>query len=63
VAQDLLRHSNSRTTLDIYTHAVSQQKRDANTKVAELLLPGRELKAQHLRPSKKKRSGCGSGSF
>jgi integrase len=48
VAQDLLRHANSRTTLDIYTHAVSQQKRDANTKVVELLLPGRALKAQHL---------------
>jgi integrase len=47
-AQDLLRHANSRTTLDIYTHAVSQQKRDANTKVVELLLPGRVLKAQHL---------------
>lgn len=29
VAQDLLRHANSRTTLDIYTHAVSQQKRNA----------------------------------
>lgn len=48
VAQDLLRHANSRTTLDIYTHAVSQQKRDANSKVVELLLPGRVLKAQHL---------------
>ena len=44
VAQDLLRHANSRTTPDIYTHAVSQQKRDANTKVVELLLPGRVLK-------------------
>jgi integrase len=29
VAQDLLRHANSRITLDLYTHAVSQQKRDA----------------------------------
>jgi integrase len=48
VAQDLLRHANSRTTLDIYTHAVSQLKRDANTKVVELLLPGRALRAQHL---------------
>jgi integrase len=48
VAQDLLRHANSRTTLDIYTHAVSQQKRDANTKVVELLLPGGALKAQHF---------------
>jgi integrase len=62
VAQDLLRHANSRTTLDIYTHAVSQLKRDANTKVVELLLPGRALRAQHLRPSKRKRSGSRSGS-
>ena len=33
VAQGLLRHANSRTTLDIYTRAVSQQKRDANAMV------------------------------
>ena len=39
VAQELLRHANSRTTLDIYTRAVSQQKRDANTKLVEMLLP------------------------
>jgi integrase len=39
VAQELLRHANSRTTLDVYTRAVSQQKRDANAKVVELLLP------------------------
>ena len=38
----------SAITLDIYTHAVSQRKRDANTKVVELLLLGRALKAQHL---------------
>jgi integrase len=48
VAQDLLRHANSRITLDLYTHAVSQQKRDANAKVVELLLPGLAEKAQHL---------------
>ena len=65
VAQDLLRHANSRTTLGVYTHAVSQEKRDANTKVVELLLPGRVLKAhtfQHLRLSKKKVKGSGYGS-
>jgi len=39
VAQELLRHANSRTTLDIYTRAVSQQKRDASAQVAEMLLP------------------------
>ena len=48
VAQDLLRHANSRITLDLYTHAVSEQKRDANARVVELLLPGQVVKAQHL---------------
>ncbi|WP_317890983.1 tyrosine-type recombinase/integrase [Granulicella arctica] len=47
VAQELLRHANSRTTRETYTHAVSQTKRDANTKLVELLLPGRVLKSQH----------------
>lgn len=39
VAQELLRHSNSRTTLDVYTRAVSERKREANEKIVELLLP------------------------
>jgi site-specific recombinase XerD len=39
VAQELLRHASSRTTLNIYTRAVSQQKRDANAKVVEMMLP------------------------
>jgi integrase len=47
VAQELLRHANSRTTLDIYTRAVSQQKRDANTKLVEMLLPMGMKKLQH----------------
>jgi len=38
VAQELLRHANSRTTLDIYTRAVSERKREANERVVELLL-------------------------
>jgi integrase len=40
VAQELMRHASSRTTLDIYTRAVSQQKREANAKVVEMMLPG-----------------------
>ncbi len=47
VAQELLRHANVRTTLDIYTRAVSQQKRDANAKVVEMMLPGAPKKLQH----------------
>jgi hypothetical protein len=31
--------ANSRTTLDIYTRAVSQQKRDANSMLVDILLP------------------------
>jgi integrase len=48
VAQELLRHANSRTTLDIYTRAVSQQKRDANTQVVQMMLPESQKKPQHL---------------
>lgn len=47
VAQELLRHANSRTTLDIYTRAVSQQKRDANAKVVEMMLPTGAKMLQH----------------
>lgn len=39
VAQELLRHANSRTTLDIYTRAVSAQKRDATAQLVQILLP------------------------
>jgi len=46
--QSLLRHATSRITMDLYTHAVSQQKRDANNRLVELLLPGRVVNAQHL---------------
>jgi integrase len=38
-AQELLRHANSRITLDIYTQAVSSQKREAIAKVVQMLLP------------------------
>ncbi len=39
VAQELLRHANSRITLDIYTQAVSSEKALANGRATELLLP------------------------
>lgn len=38
VAQELLRHANSRTTMDLYTQAVSADKRDASRRQVELLL-------------------------
>ena len=37
-AQELLRHANSRITLDIYTQAISANKRDANNKIMEMVL-------------------------
>jgi integrase len=49
VAQELLRHASSRTTLDVYTRAVSQQKRDANKKVVEMMLPGEMKTFPHPR--------------
>jgi integrase len=51
LAQELLRHANVRTTLDIYTRAVSPQKREANTKVVEMMLPGAPKMLQHPRRS------------
>jgi len=38
VAQELLRHANSRTTLDLYTQAVSADKRVASQRQIEMLL-------------------------
>jgi hypothetical protein len=51
VAQELLRHANNRTTLDLYTPAVSQQKRDANAMVVQIMLPAGKKKLQHLSAS------------
>jgi len=55
VAQELLRHSSCRTTLDIYTRAVSQQKREANSKVVEMMLPMEVRKTQHLQHPRSER--------
>ena len=40
VAQELLRHANSRTTLDIYTQAVSAEKRSASERQVAMLIAG-----------------------
>lgn len=40
IAQALLRHANSRVTMDIYTQAVSADKREASQKQIALLLEG-----------------------
>jgi integrase len=38
VAQELLRHANPRTTMDLNTHVVSRDKRNASQRQIELLL-------------------------
>jgi hypothetical protein len=40
VIQELLRHANLRVTMDTYVQAVTDEKRDAQTKVVRMLLPG-----------------------
>jgi integrase len=40
IAQELLRHANSRTTMDLYTQAVSADKRIASRRQVELLMAG-----------------------
>ena len=47
VAQELMRHSSCRTTLDVYTRAVGQQKREPSLKVVALMLPLDVEKFQH----------------
>ncbi len=41
-AQELLRHANAKTTLDLYTQAVSQQKREASNLIGDMMLSGWE---------------------
>jgi len=50
-AQELLRHANVRTTLDLYTQAVSSQKREASDKLVELLLPSKMVCQNVQHPS------------
>jgi integrase len=45
VAQELMRHTKSATTMDIYTHGVSSLKRAANDNLVEFMLPTREKEA------------------
>ena len=46
-AQKLMRDLNCRTTLDVYTRAVDQQKREASLKVVGWMLPVDLQKFQH----------------
>jgi integrase len=42
VQQELLRHSDIRTTMNIYTHTVAPALREANSKVVRMILPERK---------------------
>ena len=42
VQQELLRHADIQTTMNIYTQAVSDAKREANSKVVRMVLPAFE---------------------
>jgi integrase len=48
VVQELLRHANSRTTLDVYTQAVTPAKREAQSKIVQMF---RATSVHHLDPS------------
>ena len=54
-AQELLRHANSRITLDVYTRAISATKREANNRVMEMVLEAgrKKLSAPSSAPSRK----------
>lgn len=56
VQQELLRHADIRTTLNVYTQAVSEQKRTAHSSVVRMVLPTKtadQLQATgHFRTSK-----------
>jgi integrase len=51
VAQELLRHANVKITLDLYTQAVSSQKREANERLVEMLLRHRNHELAPFKPS------------
>lgn len=57
VAQELLRHANSRVTMDVYTQAVSAEKRRASTLQLNLLLPKTTKDAEVKHPSAPLQSG------
>ena len=49
--QELLRHANSKITLDIYTQAVNSHKRAAQSSVVRMMVPGvgqREVETDSL---------------
>lgn len=58
VQQELLRHANIQTTMNIYTQAVSDQKRAANSKVVEMVLSGARIAPKQHVPANGSRTGA-----
>jgi hypothetical protein len=58
-AQELLRHANSRITLEVYTREISATKREANDRVMQMMLEGgsKRLSAPSPAPSKSNDGG------
>jgi site-specific recombinase XerD len=54
-AQELLRHANSRITLDIYTRAISSTKREANNKVMEMVIEAGKTRLSAPSPAPSRR--------
>ena len=50
--QELLRHANSRITLDVYTQAVGSNKRAAQSKVVRMMIPGVGQNTGEMDPQK-----------
>jgi integrase len=57
VVQELMRHANSRFTLDVYSQAKFRAKREAQQRIVEMILPedGRtsEIKLQRRGPDER----------
>jgi hypothetical protein len=51
VSQELLRHANSRVTMDFYTQAVSADKREASLKVFKMMLAPKAKGVEGQHPS------------
>ena len=62
-AQELLRHANSRITLDVYTRAISATKREANNRVMEMVFEAgkKKLSAPSSAPSREQKAGNKKG--
>lgn len=48
VVQDSLRHANSRITMEMYAQALTQDKRTAQTKVVQMMLPKANERTKRL---------------